>query len=88
MYNFIRRQVRFGEDSFTVREMLMRDEHVGAVGYIKLRFIIDVLYELNIVGVESLGGEAYRFRVSYQQKRADLDKSAILRRLRTQTRAE
>ena len=88
VYNFIRRQVRFGEDSFTVREMLMRDEHVGAVGYIKLRFIIDVLYELNIVGVESLGGEAYRFRVSYQQKRADLDKSAILRRLRTQTRAE
>ena len=47
-----------------------------------------MLYELNIVGVESLGGEAYRFRVSYQQKRADLDKSAILRRLRTQTRAE
>lgn len=88
VYNFIRRQVRFGEDSFTVREMLMRDEHVGAIGYIKLRFIIDVLYELNIVGVESLGGEAYRFRVSYQQKRADLDKSAILRRLRTQTRAE
>ncbi len=88
VYNFIRRQVRFGEDSFTVREMLMRDEHVGAVGYIKLRFIIDVLYELNIVGVESLGHEAYRFRVSYQPKRADLDKSAILRRLRAQTRAE
>lgn len=88
VYNFIRRQVRFGEDTFTVREMLMRDEQVGAVGYIKLHFIIDVLYELNIVGVESLGHETYRFRVSYQQKRADLDKSAILRRLRAQSRAE
>lgn len=88
VYNFIRRQVRFGEDSFTVREMLMRDPQIGAVGYIKLRFIIDVLYELNILGVEQLGAEAYRFRVSYQQKRADLDRSAILRRLRAQTRTE
>ena len=84
VYNFIRRQVRFGEDSFTVREMLSRDNAVGTVGYIKLRFIIDVLLELNIVGVESVGKDAYRFSVSYKQKRADLDKSAILRRLRSQ----
>ena len=84
VYNFIRRQVRFGEDSFTVREMLSRDNAVGTVGYIKLRFIIDVLLELNIVGVESIGKDAYRFSVSYKQKRADLDKSAILRRLRSQ----
>ena len=86
VYNFIRRRVRFGEEEFTVREMLQRDEQIGAIGYIKLRVILNVLFEMNLVGIEELGPEKFVFKLYYQNKRTDLEKSAILRRLRAQAR--
>ena len=87
MYNFIRRRVRFGEEEFTLREMLQRDEQIGAMGYVKLRVILNVLFEMNLVGIEELAPEKYSFKVHYQSKRTDLEKSAILRRLRAQSRS-
>ena len=86
VYNFIRRRVRFGEEVFTVREMLLREEPLSSLGYIKLRFIINVLLEMNIVGVEEIGEEKYSFKLHYQNKHTDLEKSALLRRLRMQQR--
>ena len=86
VYNFIRRRARFGEDVFTVREMLLREAPLSAIGYIKLRFIINVLLEMNIVGVEEVGDEKYSFKIHYQSKHTDLEKSALLRRLRSQQR--
>ena len=84
VYNFIRRQVRFGEDVFSVRELMLRDEAIGKIGYVKLRFILNVLLELNIAGIEELAPEKYSFKIYYQNKRADLEKSAILKKLRAQ----
>ena len=86
VYNFIRRQTRFGEEEFTLREMLLRDRAVGEIGYIKLHFIIRVLLELNIVGITELPDERFAFKVYSQSKRADLEKSVILRRLRAAVR--
>lgn len=87
VYNFIRRRVRFGEEEFTVREMLTRDEQIGAIGYIKLRMILNVLFEMNLIGMEETAPETYSFKLYYQNKRTDLEKSALLRRLRMQARA-
>lgn len=86
VYNFIRRRLRFGEDEFTVREMLMRDDSVEAVGYIKLRIILSVLLEMNLVGMEETALERYVFKLHYQSKHTDLEKSAILKRLRASMR--
>ena len=83
VYNFIRRRARFGEEEFAVREMLMRDDILEEIGYIKLRIILSVLMEMNLVGMEETGEEKYSFRVHYQQKHTDLEKSAILRKLRS-----
>lgn len=86
VYNFLRRRSRFGEDIFTVREMLLREQPLSNIGYIKLRFIINILLELNIVGVEELSAEKYSFKMHYQSKHTDLEKSALLRRLRAAQR--
>ncbi len=86
VYNFIRRRARFAEEEFTVREMLLREMSLSEIGYIKLRFIINVLLEMNIVGVEETGNERYTFKIHYQSKHTDLEKSALLRRLRAQQR--
>ncbi|MBE6679190.1 MAG: single-stranded-DNA-specific exonuclease RecJ [Ruminococcaceae bacterium] len=86
VYNFIRRRLRFGEDVFTVREMLLREEPLSSIGYIKLRFIINVMLEMNIIGVEEIGEDKFSFKLHYQNKHTDLEKSALLKRLRTQQR--
>lgn len=86
VYNFLRRRSRFGEEIFTVREMLLREQPLSGIGYIKLRFIINILLELNIVGVEELAPEKYSFKMHYQSKHTDLEKSALLRRLRAAQR--
>ena len=86
VYNFLRRRARFGEEVFTVREMLLREQPLSNLGYIKLRFIINILLELNILGVEEIAPEKYSFKMHYQNKRTDLEKSAILRRLRAAQR--
>lgn len=86
VYNFIRRRARFGEEEFTVREMLMRDDLVEAVGYVKLRTVLNVLFELNLVGMNDLGDERYAFKMHYQSKHTDLEKSAILKKLRASLR--
>ncbi|MBR5539509.1 MAG: single-stranded-DNA-specific exonuclease RecJ, partial [Clostridia bacterium] len=86
VYNFIRRRARFGEDEFTVREMLMRDDFVESVGYVKLRIILTVLLELNLVGMTEIDDEKYAFKLHYQQKHTDLEKSAILKKLRASIR--
>ena len=86
VYNFIRRRLRFGEEEFTVREMIMRDNLVEAVGYVKLRTIINVLFELNLVGMSEVAPERYAFKMHYQSKHTDLEKSAILKKLRSSMR--
>lgn len=86
VYNFIRRRARFGEEEFAVREMLMRDDILEEIGYIKLRIILNVLFEMHLVSMEEIGEEKYAFRVHYQQKHTDLEKSAILRKLRASLR--
>nr|MBQ5811115.1 single-stranded-DNA-specific exonuclease RecJ [Clostridia bacterium] len=86
VYNFIRRRLRFGEEEFTVREMIMRDNLVEAVGYVKLRTVLNVLFELNLVGMTEVGAERYAFKIHYQSKHTDLEKSAILKKLRSSMR--
>ena len=46
--------------------------------------IIKVFKELNLVAIEDVDEDLYRFRVHYSTAKADLEKSSLLRRLRGQ----
>ena len=54
------------------------------IGYIKLKVIVMVMRELNIVTIDELEDEVYRFGIHYSSSKTDLDKSNLLRRLRSQ----
>lgn len=85
-YNMIRRDVRFGADSFSLRALLSKMcqiEH--PVSYIKLKFLLMVMRELNILGVNEIENEYYVFSLNNNGK-TDLDKSNILRKLKSQQR--
>ncbi len=88
VYKFIVSMLRSGRESASVRELLSM---LGAaafskdtpIGYCKLRIILKVFMEMNIIGMEEQG-EQYRFFLRYSTTKVDLEKSTLLRRLRAQ----
>ena len=83
VYTMIRRLVRGGTDTFSTRSMRAQ---LCAAGYdislIKLKFIFSIFGEMNILGIEEIENELYRFRLKFNAGKTDLEKSNILRQLR------
>lgn len=85
VYRYIFQNIRSGTDRMTNQDMIF---HLSAahsnIGYIKLRIIIKVFSELNIIGIEECGNDSYRFYLPYPRCKTDLEKSTLLRRIRSQ----
>lgn len=90
VYTLVSRQVRSGCDSLSHRALLARLRGAGyaGIGYIKLKVIIRVLQELNLMGIEETSPEQYHFSICFTAKKTDLEKSTWLHRLRSQMREE
>ncbi len=87
IYRLLVGAVRSGADRLSVRDITarLRSGKEGAdIGYIKLLVIIRVMQELNIMGIEEVDRDVYSFRISYRTTKAELEKSTLLRRLRSQ----
>lgn len=88
VYTLVCRHVRAGCDSLSHRALLSKLQAAGRgdIGYIKLKIIIRVLQELNLLGIEEISDENYRFTIRFTNKKTDLEKSNWLHRLRAQQR--
>ena len=87
VYRLIVASVRIGTDVMSLRDIihkLSRNRDGIDIGYIKLRVIIKVMQELNIIGIEELDDEHYKFRIYYKTGKTELEKSTLLRKLRSQ----
>jgi ssDNA-specific exonuclease RecJ len=84
VYKFVVTANRNGVDTFTHRELTSRlaggPDGIN-VGYVKLKIIIKVLQELNLVGIDEIEDETYKFSVRYSQK-TNLEKSNIYKKLK------
>ena len=87
VYRLITSSVRSGVDTLQHRDIISRlkssDEKCN-IGYIKLKIIIMVFKELNIVVIDDVADETYKFKIHYSTTKTKLDKSTLLRRLRSQ----
>ena len=87
VYRMISTSVRNGVDTLQHRDIISRlksaDERC-TIDYIKLKIIILVFKELNIINIEDVAEETYKFKIHYSTTKTKLDKSNILRRLRSQ----
>ena len=87
VYNLMRSSLRAGVNTLTHRDITSKfsamtgDRHIG---YIKLKIIIMVLKELNLVALEEISDEVYKFDIHYTTAKTDLDRSTWLRRFRSQ----
>ena len=50
----------------------------------KLKFIVRILQEMQVLGVEELASDRYQFHITFNQAKINLEKSSILRHLRAQ----
>ncbi len=87
VYRLIQASVRSGVDVLKHRDILSRlksSEAGISINYIKLKVIVMVFKELNIISIEDLSDEVYKFKLHYSTTKANLDRSTLLRRLRSQ----
>lgn len=88
VYTYLRREFRQGNHVIPERALLAALENTehGEINYIKLKFILRILEELNICGVTELEHGFYMFDVCFTASKTSIDKSSILRKLKSQCR--
>ncbi len=86
VYTALRREFRIGHTVFPMRRLLalLQSQGYGSINYIKLKFIIRIMQELQICGVLEPVDDTYVFEFQYQTTKTNIEKSSILRKLKTQ----
>ena len=87
VYKLMLNSLRCGTDTLSHKDILAKlaNPQCGVgIGYIKLKFIIMIFNELNIVSIDEIDNEVYKFNIHYSSSKTELDKSNLLRRLRSQ----
>ncbi len=90
VYLYLKDEIRLGNDVQSVHRIESRLKAPG-IGYIKLKFILDIFNETNILGMERIvtkddspfAPEVYRFKLSYTKNKVNLEKSTILKILKS-----
>ncbi len=86
VYNVLKRELRVEHEVYSIRALEHLLRSLGHnISYIKLKFIISVFRELNLIGVTELDAdrEIYSFKYIYVKNKTSLDKSNILKKLKT-----
>ena len=88
LYTFLRRESRQGRTTFPERALLsaLQGDAQTPTNYIKLKYILRVLDELQICGVTELPGDYYMFDIFFSASKTSIDKSSILKKLKSQCR--
>lgn len=86
VYSTLKHELHLEHEVFSIRALLHLLKSCGYdIGYVKLKFILKVFEELNLLGINEIDSEReiYRFSYVYVKNKTSLDKSNIFRRLRT-----
>ena len=85
VYQLLRREFRSAHDTlYLPRTVRMLRRQGVEIGYVKMKFIIRIFQELNLVGIDEQEPDHYRFSITYTKNKTSLDKSNIYRRLKSQ----
>ncbi len=89
VYKFVQNSLHTGIDTFSHKDLISKIsvfDPKAKIGYIKLKFIIMIFREMNLIQIEEQMEEIYKFSLHYSVTKKDLSKSSILKRLRSQIR--
>lgn len=86
VYKHLLSSARMGRESYRVARLLADIKNSNGssnINYIKLKYIIMVFRELNIVTIEEVDRVTFRFHFSFTKNKTSLDKSSILKKLKS-----
>ncbi len=86
VYTMLRREFRAGNsvlDLKTILKIVNRAEE-KPINYTKCKYILRILSEFNICEIEEIGPDLYRFAVLFRATKANIEKSSILKKLKSQ----
>jgi len=88
LYTALRREYRAGRSVFPMRRLISFMHGLGYTdfNYIKLKFMIRIMQELQICEITEPVSDTYLFEFYYQSTKTNIEKSSILRKLKTQLR--
>ncbi len=86
VYTLLRKEFRTGVSTLDIRAIrrLLGADGEASLNYIKLKFILRILNELQICSVEETGEDTYTFNIFFNANKTNIEKSSILKKLRGQ----
>lgn len=86
VYTFLRKEYRSGNSLTDTKSVLraLNEDGGREINYVKLKYIFEIFNELQICDIVELDKDIYRFEVIFRATRTSIDKSAILKRLKSQ----
>lgn len=86
VYTFLRKEYRNGNSLTDTKNVLRSINQTGdgEINYVKLKYIFEILNELKICDISELDKDIYSFQVLFQASKTSIDKSAILKKLKSQ----
>ena len=86
VYTFLRKEYRNGNSLTDTKGVLRAINQQGQpeINYVKLKYIFEILNELNICEIAELDRDIYSFEVIFKANKTSIDKSSILKKLRSQ----
>ena len=86
VYNFLISGARLGKETFRYSRLLndiIRHNSASNMNYVKLKYIIEVFGELDIVSIEKIDKFSFAFHMPPQRSKKNLDNSSILNKLKS-----
>lgn len=86
IYTLLRREFRAGNsvlDLATIMKMVNHSDE-EPLNYIKCKYMLRILNELKICEIEELDSDIYRFHVFFHASKTSIEKSSILKKLKSQ----
>lgn len=86
VYTMLRREYRAGNSVLDLKTILKLVNHAcePPINYTKCKYILRILSEFNICEIEELDTDLYRFAVLFRTTKANIEKSSILKKLKSQ----
>ena len=86
VYSFLVKEAREGKEKYSYVKLLkaLNRKYTGVtVNYIKLKLIMKIFRELNVLSIEEIDDFSFSFKMIFSKNKTNLEKSNILRRIKT-----
>ncbi len=84
VYTALRKEYRCGTTVMDAKTLLrlVNQGDTRPIPYVKLRYILEIMNELEICRIEQMGSDIFHFEIEYKAGKTNIEKSSILKKLK------